>query len=99
MHLTADTSRDAYREHREAGRLGEQQRRIMLHFHGHGAEWTRSEISEGLGMRLSSVCGRVNELILLGYLAECSRRPCRVTGRSAHPVKVRPRQLALELAA
>ena len=91
----ADTSLDAYREHRESGELGAQQKKVMLFFHLKGGEHTRSELSERIPMRLSSVCGRVNELIDLGYLVECQRRPCKVTGRSAHPVKLPPRQLEL----
>lgn len=91
----ADTSLEAYREHRESGDLGAQQKKIMLFFHLKGGEHTRSELAEKIPMRLSSVCGRVNELIKLGYLVECVRRPCRVTGINAHPVKLPPQQLEL----
>jgi hypothetical protein len=72
----ADTSLEAYREHRQSGELGAQQRKVMLFFHLKGGEHTRSELAEKIPMRLSSVCGRVNELIKLGYLVECERRPC-----------------------
>lgn len=99
MHATADTSVDAYHEHRESGELGAQQKKIMLWFHANGGEHTRSELSSRLGMRLSSVCGRVNELVEMKYLVEGPRRPCRMTGRSAHPVKIPPRQMMLELSA
>jgi hypothetical protein len=91
----AETSLDAYREHRESGELGAQQKKIMLFFHLKGGEHTRSELAEKIPMRLSSVCGRVNELIDLGFLVEGFRRPCKVTGRNAHPVKLPPRQLDL----
>ncbi len=91
----AETSLDNYREHRDSGKLGEQQRRVMLFFHMRGGEHTRSELAEKIPMRLSSVCGRVNELIALGYLDEAARRQCRVTGKSAHPVRLPPRQLSL----
>ena len=93
--MIADTSRDAYHEHQESGELGRQQKTIMLFFHSRGGEHTRSELAEKVGMRLSSVCGRVNELIKLGYLVEGGRRPCGVTGINAHPVKLPPRQLEL----
>lgn len=93
--MIADTSRDAYEQHRGSGALGEQQRKVMLFFHTHGGEHTRSELAAKIGMRLSSVCGRVNELIKLSYLVECQRRPCKETGISAHPVKLPPRQLEL----
>lgn len=97
--MIADTSRDNYREHRDSGKLGEQQRKLMVWFHVEQGEHTRSEIALATGMRLSSVCGRINELIALGYLTEAARRPCMVTGKSAHPVKIPPRQIPLELAA
>lgn len=95
----ADTSLDAYREHRAAGRLSAQQKKVMLFFHSKGGEHTRSELSERIPMRLSSVCGRVNELIDLGYLVEGERRPCKVTGCGAHPLKLPPRQMTLREAA
>lgn len=95
----ADTSLDAYRDHRNSGELGAQQKKVMLFFHMKGGEYTRSELAEKIPMRLSSVCGRVNELVKLGYLVEASRRPCNVTGVNAHPLKLPPRQGALELAA
>lgn len=91
----ADTSRDAYESHRASGELGAQQRKVMLFFHTHGGEHTRSEVAAKVGMRLSSVCGRVNELIKLGYLVEGPRRPCRETNINAHPVKLPPRQMEL----
>lgn len=67
----------------------------MLWFHGKQGEHTRSEIAEATGMRLSSVCGRVNELIDLGYLEDAPRRVCWVTGKSAHAVRIRAAQLSL----
>lgn len=91
--MIADTSLDAYREHRDSGELGAQQKKIMLFYHLEGGEFTRSELAEKIGMRLSSVCGRVFELLDMGYLVEGARRPCKVTGINAHPVKLPPRQL------
>lgn len=93
--MIADTSLDAYREHRDSGDLGAQQRQIMKFYHLEGGEFTRSELAEKLGMRLSSVCGRVHELIKLGYLVEGARRPCKVTRIAAHPVKLPLRQIRL----
>lgn len=91
--MIAETSRDAYDEIRDSGKLGEQQRRLMKWLHMHGGEHTRAELAARIGMRLSSVCGRVNELIELGYLEDGDRRPCSQTGRSAHPVRIRrPRE-------
>jgi len=93
--MIADTSLEAYREHRKSGELGAQQRKVMLFFHMKGGEHTRAELAERIPMRLSSVCGRVNELLEMGYLVEGSRRPCKSTGRNAHPLKLPPRQMDL----
>lgn len=93
--MIADTSLDAYRAHRDSGELGAQQKKIMIFFHTKGGEFTRSELADKLGMRLSSVCGRVFELVEMGYLVEAERRPCRITGVNAHPVRLPPRQMEL----
>jgi DNA-binding MarR family transcriptional regulator len=91
--MVAETSRQAYDEHRESGELGAQQRRLMLWFHEHQGEHTRSELARATGIRLSSICGRVNELIELGYLEEGAARKCRETNRTANPVRIRrPRE-------
>lgn len=91
----SDTSLDAYREHRDAGKLGAQQKKVMMFFHLKGGEHTRSELAQQIPMRLSSVCGRVNELVKLGFLQECPRRRCAVTGVNAHPLKIPPQQMEL----
>lgn len=90
-----DTSLDAYVEHGDSGQLGRQQWFLMMWFHRTGKQYTRRELAEETGMLLSSICGRVNELIELGYLEDAPRRPCQVTGKSAHVVRVKPRQLSL----
>jgi hypothetical protein len=38
------------------------------------------------GLELSSICGRVNELVKLGMLQEQSPRKCGITGRRVVPV-------------
>jgi len=94
----AATSVDAYRA--MGPRLGEQQRAIVAFLARHCArDWTRGELADAIPMRLSSCCGRVNELIALQILHESPRRPCRSTGRGAHPVKLAGAQLELGLAA
>ncbi|QHJ79468.1 MAG: hypothetical protein [Caudoviricetes sp.] len=49
---------------------------------------SRAEISQALGMRINSVCGRVNELLAkeVIYVAEVSE--CSVTGRNVEKLKV-----------
>jgi hypothetical protein len=91
----ADTSRQALQEERASGRLGWQQVRILRWIRENGGAHTRAELSERLGIRLSSICGRVHELVAVGELVEGPRRRCSVTGRAAHPVRLAPQQLSL----
>jgi predicted transcriptional regulator len=95
MHATADTSRDAYAVHKANGKLGAQQERIVAFLGERHGAWTRSEIAEATGIKLSAVCGRINEMVASGIVEDTPRRPCRVTGSSAHPVRLVPTQRAL----
>lgn len=78
----ADTSIAAY--HAMRPRLGGQQNQVVgfLARNVH-RDYTRSELAEATGMRLSSVCGRVAELI-----------ERRVTGVNAHPLRLAPQMEA-----
>lgn len=85
---------EAYRKHIDSGKAHAQWVRIyvLLRFYfPPGYEQirrTRSELSDYTGIRLSSVCGRVNELIQAGLLTEYPRRNCQITNEPAHPVGV-----------
>lgn len=86
----ATTSIENYREHRSSGKLGAQAREILefLAKHTH-RDWSRAELADDLDLRLSSVCGRVNELIHGGYLDMAPTRKCQVTGKKIHPVRLK----------
>lgn len=47
------------------------------------------------GLELSSICGRVNELLGSGLLEEAPTRRCRITGKSVHPVYAPAQQRVL----
>lgn len=81
----ADTSIDAYHEHRDSGRLGKQAQAILDKMRP-GWGYSRRELVETTGIELSSICGRVNELLKLGILQEQSPRKCGVTGKRVVPV-------------
>ena len=86
----ADTSLIAYDKIISTQKMSRQQIAIIDWVERIGNKFsgiTRSELSEASGIRLSSVCGRVNELVAIGKLEELPRRPCRVTKSSAHPVR------------
>jgi len=86
--MVATTSRLAYREHEDAGQVGKQASEILAFMLRRRADWSRSELAEELVMRLSSVCGRVNELMEAGKIVHAPMRKCRVTGRKVNPVKL-----------
>lgn len=81
----ASTSIENYHQHRDSGRLGKQQQLILDGMRG-GESYSRRELAAHLGLELSSICGRVNELVASGYLEELPTRRCSVTGKSVHPV-------------
>lgn len=82
-----DTSRMAYKQHKQEGKAAIQADAILdlLKEAGHGM--TRNEIGRDLKIPLSSVCGRVNELMKAGSVTDEPRRKCSVTGRNSHEVK------------
>ena len=84
-HKTRAISREAYLKHIHSGKQATQWMEIY-DLMGSQPPMTRSEISQFSGMRMSSVCGRVHELIEAGMLKEYGRRTCKVTGEPAHPV-------------
>lgn len=79
------TSRDAYKEHRDTGKLGMQAQRILTAMID-GQGYSRRELARAMGLELSSVCGRVNELLQAGLLVEGESRRCSVTHKRIHPV-------------
>lgn len=81
----SSTSREAYFEMRDNGRLGTQAKAILEQMQP-GVEYSRRELAQYTGLELSSICGRVNELIGSRLLKEGSTRPCRVTGKRIKPV-------------
>lgn len=87
-----DTSMAAYRKIEASGKLTEQQRRIYDWFAAHpGTQYTRSEVADGLKMRINSCTGRINEMIQepFAVLEECGRRRCRVTGETANELRLK----------
>ncbi len=80
---------EAYQKHIDSGKQSTQWMRIYAWLgHCYVKPRTRSELASDLGMRMSSVCGRVNELIKAGLLVEDGRRKCAITNESAHPIRL-----------
>ena len=92
--MTSTATRDdAYFAHRDSGRLGTQQQKVMDRIEAsnrrHGRhDFSLREIAAITGMEINAVSGRVNELKRIGLLVEAAPRKCRVTGRTITPVEV-----------
>lgn len=81
----AETSIAAYREHRDTGKLSAQASHILscMEF---GDDYSRRELAAATGIELSSVCGRVHELLAVDLVREMPPRKCSITGRTVKPV-------------
>lgn len=86
----ATTSIEAFREHKASGKLGAQAREIVEFLALHtDRDWSRAELSEALALRLSSVCGRVNELLHSQHVELGVTRACQITGKKVNTVRLR----------
>jgi len=83
----SDTSVQAYHEHEDEGKIGKQCRLILSKMRK-GEDYSRREMAKEFGLELSSVCGRVNELVGMNLLEELPSRQCKVTGKTIHPVRL-----------
>ena len=83
-----DSSRDAFHDHKAAGKLGKQQQAIysFLTLNAH-QDYTRGELAAAMGLPVASICGRCRELLDIKVISEKGRRECAVTGKSAHSVR------------
>jgi len=86
----ATTSIENYHDHKGSGRLGKQARELIEFMAIHtDRDWSRAELAEQTGLRLSSVCGRVNELIHSRHVEPQPNRRCQITGKTVSPVRLR----------
>ena len=63
-----DTSREAFRSLGARDYLQPKERLVMAVFESPSTQMTRQQISDAIGMRLASVCGRVRSLLDKGVL-------------------------------
>ncbi len=81
----AETSIIAYDQHKAQGKVG-RQAKSLFDFMDFNVDYSRRELARFTGMELSSVCGRINEMILVGMIREGEKRKCQITGRLVSPV-------------
>ena len=80
-----ETSIQAYKEQQAEGKVGTQANSIYRIMQA-GKDYSRRELVAVTLIELSSVCGRVHELLQLGLLKEGKKRKCKVTGKTIIPV-------------
>ena len=79
------TSKEAYAELKDEGTLGKQEESIIAVMK-QGWNYSLQEISQLTGIAINAVSGRVNGLKKKGFLVECEKRQCSVTGKNITPV-------------
>lgn len=84
-----DSSREAYHDLYDTDKLNKSQKWLLTWMHGRpGQDWTRAELVKATGWSSGAICGRVNELVKDGWLIELKRRPCSITGKRSHAVRL-----------
>lgn len=86
-----ESSRAAYDELRDTGRLGRQQQTILDQIKP-GRDYSLRELSRLTHLEINAVSGRVNDLKKMNLLVEGEKRACTVTGKTIPPVKLPAKQ-------
>lgn len=85
--MSKQCSRDHYRQLVTSGDAVTKRDQLyvfMLRHQNH----TRNELAQAMNWPISSICGRVKELIDDGAVIESGkRRPCKVTGNNVHSLQ------------
>jgi hypothetical protein len=89
-----DTSLIAYAELIRDGKLGKQQTTILSVVRP-GVDYSLQELCRLTGLQINAVSGRVNDLKKLQILDHGDTRPCSITGKTIHPVKIKEAQTDL----
>jgi len=81
------TSKEAYAELKDEGILGRQEKMILDSMQ-RGWNYSLKEIEKITGIQINAVSGRVNGLKKKGFVVECEKRKCALTGRNITPVMI-----------
>jgi len=90
--MVKETSRLAYYENR-ASRRNVFQRMQVLEFIKFNQPCNRNQIADGLGLRLSAVCGRVNELLKSGHIEVAFKDIDPETGRKVEFLRIKDSEI------
>lgn len=87
--MSISTSAENYELHLRSGKVGTQKERVLAFLRANQYHnFSRAELAKELGLPLSSICGRVNELMETGVISERPQRLCAITGNTINPVRV-----------
>lgn len=86
----AETSIAAFRDHRDCGKLSNQQQIVMKAFHRPGAapDYSSRELVEVTGLERQSIVARLNELEKLGFIEWGEKRLCKLSTKKIRPAKL-----------
>lgn len=87
MTNVASTSIETYHDLRDDGMLSRQQQ-IIVDAIAVGRSYSLQELVKATGLAINTVSGRCHELRERGVLELGPTRPCGVSGRSIHPVRL-----------
>ena len=82
-----DSSRAAYRDLKDSGKLGNQCQKILQSMKA-GSDYSLQEISRITGIAINAISGRCHSMKKLGVLIEAPTRRCSITGKTIHPVMI-----------
>lgn len=80
--MPSRTSIEAYRELHKSGKINDQELLILKHLSLIKTEITSRELSTITGLERSSVTGRLNGLVGMGYIFDGKTVLCHITGRT-----------------
>jgi hypothetical protein len=88
MHNWQETSLEAYYS-RVLPSLGEKQRTVLQFLRRRGGDMTNAEIAQALAVPINTITPRCLELRTMGLVLDAGKRPCKVTGSTAHAWKAK----------
>lgn len=91
----ADTSINAFHQHRACGALHTQENLILGFISTQGGDWSIGELALRLSMQKSTVSARINDLLKFGILEPAPKRKDAISGITVRPVRLPPAQREL----
>ena len=75
-----ETSILAYLDHRNSGKMGRQEEIVYNYIKSH-PKINRTQVSNGTGIKINAVCGRVKTLLDSGFISLSEKKRCPFTNK------------------